>query len=120
MMEPGTVVLVDAVGKATPVRGVFYAPELVADTDADGQCTPESDQGLIQQAEDAGWELLTGWSGQWGYHGPEMHPSEYIGGDLAAHILATPGYWVTVAVSYPDDNWAGEWCLAWREAPEAA
>ena len=51
---------------------------------------------------EAGWELLTGFTGQYSYNGPGMHPSEYIGGGLASHILDTPGLY---AVLYGDTSW---------------
>jgi hypothetical protein len=66
-----------------------------------------------------GWELLTGYTGQYSYNGPTMHASEYIGGGLARDILATPGYYVAL-VSYvlteeddDSDDVAG-WCVAHR------
>jgi len=46
-----------------------------------------------------GWELLKGFTGQYGYNGPVMHPSEFIGGGLERHIRETPGYYVTLVVS---------------------
>ena len=57
-----------------------------------------------------GWTLERGWTGQYSYSGPVMHDSEFIGGDLAEHILSTPGYWVAVVVSGPgcdDENCSG-------------
>lgn len=44
----------------------------------------------------APWRPMTGYSGQHGYAGPTMHTSEYVGGQLAADILATPGLYVMV------------------------
>jgi len=53
----------------------------------------------------ASWELMTGYTGQYGYHGPMMHASEYIGGRMARDILSTPGYYVSVYT--PDgESWA--------------
>lgn len=56
----------------------------------------------------AGWELLKGFTGQYGYNGPCMHVSEYIGGGLARHILETPGDYVAVTVEsfcgYTEDH----------------
>ena len=48
------------------------------------------------------WQLLTGWTGQYGYNGGCFHPSEFIGGALAEHILSTPGNWVAVTVEDPE------------------
>jgi hypothetical protein len=51
-----------------------------------------------------GWTLLSGYSGQFSYSGPIMHPSEYVGGKLADHILETPGLWTIVEVTDLDDE----------------
>ena len=48
----------------------------------------------------APWEPMTGCTGQYGYDGPHMHPSEYVGGALARDILDTPGLYVCVVVDY--------------------
>lgn len=45
-----------------------------------------------------GWTPLTGHTGQHGYRGAVMHPSETLSGGLADHILSTPGVYVTVVV----------------------
>lgn len=37
------------------------------------------------------WEALTGYSGQWGYDGPIMHASEFLGGGMAADIREDEG-----------------------------
>jgi hypothetical protein len=47
----------------------------------------------------AGWTLLSGFTGQYGYNGPVMHASEYVGGGLERHIRETPGYYVVLEVS---------------------
>jgi hypothetical protein len=53
-----------------------------------------------------GWELLTGFTGQYSYNGPVMHPSEYIGGGMARHILETPGLYIVLEVSaYGEHEW---------------
>lgn len=46
-----------------------------------------------------GWELLQGFTGQYSYNGPVMHPSEFIGGGLERHIRETPGYYVALVVN---------------------
>lgn len=50
------------------------------------------------------WECVTvGYTGQYGYNGPVMHASEFIGGALADDIVIRPGYYVVCEVSaYPD------------------
>lgn len=54
------------------------------------------------------WEALVGYTGQHGYIGPVMHPSEFIGGRLEADILQTPGVYVVVSVETDDpDNPVG-------------
>lgn len=63
------------------------APDLHALADDEGQHTADTDPDLHRQARAQGWELETGWTGQYSYHGPCMHPSEYVGGALAQHVL---------------------------------
>jgi len=53
-----------------------------------------------------GWELLRGFTGQYSYNGPVMHPSEFIGGGLERHIRETPGYYVALVVEGTDKH---EW-----------
>ena len=48
-----------------------------------------------------GWSALNGFSGQYGYRGPVMHSSEYIGGRMAETILESDGLYVPV-VAYAD------------------
>jgi hypothetical protein len=66
------------------------------------------------------WQLMDGYSGQYGYSGPIMHASEFIGEGLARDILATPGLYVAL-VDYatldgPDDDSVSGWAVAFREA----
>ena len=66
------------------------------------------------------WQFLAGFSGQYGYDGPLMHASEYIGGGLAEHIASVPGLYVA-AVAYPlplDEDEECEpdaWVVLYRE-----
>lgn len=65
-----------------------------------------------------GWELLNGFSGQYGYSGPIMHESEFIGGGIARYILSTPGLYVSLVSYYTpeteeDDNIDG-WAVAYK------
>ena len=67
-----------------------------------------------------GWQFLTGFSGQYGYDGPLMHASEYIGGGLAEHIAEVPGLYVaTVAYPLPldedGDHEPDSWVVLYRE-----
>jgi hypothetical protein len=131
IMEFDHVVCVRDDGTVTD-RGTtgVYAPEITCEYDgpfAEGQITDEHDQAMIESVKAQGWDVLTGWSGQYGYSGPIMHASEFIGGALADHIRATPGYWVACTVElhpkeddpeYDDGNGESEaagWVLAHRE-----
>lgn len=60
------------------------------------------------------WSLLSGYSGQYGYSGPIMHQSEYIGGGMEEHIRTTPGFWVALVNYYSDDNEPDSWAVAYR------
>ncbi|WP_143194190.1 hypothetical protein [Micromonospora sp. CB01531] len=74
-----------------------------------------------------GWSLLNGYSGQYGYSGPVMHPSELIGGRMEQDIISQPGYYVAVVVSDVDECQAhcpedcdgnhddAGWAVAYRE-----
>lgn len=59
------------------------------------------------------WEMLTGYTGQYGYRGAVMHSSEMLSGRMAADILAEPGLYVAVVVEVwpedaPEDRWPGD------------
>lgn len=93
-------------------RGV-YAPEVIHD-DAD-------DVAIYGD----GWRCFTGMTGQYGYHGAVMHPSEYIGSGIAQviaeHAADNPGAVfaiVTVEVLPDDDDEEPEpagWAIAYRD-----
>lgn len=55
---------------------------------------PESHDGELMGD---GWEYVNGYSGQYGYRGPIMHSSEYIGGGMERDMLSTPGIYAVVA-----------------------
>lgn len=94
-----------------------YAPEVYVEVDSDGQMHDHHERDMMERVEDQGWELVTGWTNQYLYHGSIMHASEYIGGNLAEHILETPGYYVVVAVETMDDHdEAAGWAIAFKEA----
>jgi hypothetical protein len=62
---------------------------------------------------------MTGCTGQYGYNGPIMHESEYVGGGMERRILETPGYYVCCAV-YDQDDEDGDyeafgWVCLYRE-----
>lgn len=70
-------------------------------TDAVGVWAPTL---MDEELDSNKWEFFTtGYSSQYGYSGPIMHNSEFIGGRLADDILSTPGTYVSV-VAY----WTGE------------
>ena len=88
--------------------------------------TDEQEDGTwVGEVMDEPWELLDGFSGQYGYSGPYMHASEYISGGLARHILETAGFYVaTVVIPIPldedeDDNVdSDEWAVAYTETAD--
>ena len=97
IMDFDHVVRVDAEGNVTDAKG-DWAPSL-----HDGQLDSE------------GWTLMNGYSGQDRYAGPIMHASEYVGGQMAEDILATPGLYVTL-VDYPTDGDEPDgWAVAHRD-----
>ena len=94
----------------------MYAPEVYTCEQEDGT--------WVEEAMDEPWELLNGFSGQYGYSGPHMHASEYIGGGLARHILETEGFYVvTVVTPMPfnecEDVDSDEWAIAYTETADA-
>ena len=89
--------------------------------------TCEQEDGSWTEADVEGpWTLLTGFTGQHAYSGPQMHASEYIGGGLARHILETPGFYAATVVHptpLDDGYWYDEdgdnepdtWAVAYTE-----
>lgn len=102
IMEFDHVIEVDADHNVTDAPVDIWGPEVHND---------DVDQG-------GGWTLLNGYSSQFGYPGPEMHPSEYIGGALAEAILATPGYYVATVICDPDSDEATGWVVAYLPKEE--
>lgn len=121
VMEFDHPVMVDENGVVHDHLPGVYAPELIMATDGDGQILDEHEADFIEQAKRQGWQLLSGWTGQHGYRGVVMHPSEFVGGALADHIRETPGTYVVVSVECDDDTGhdipAG-WAVAYRPEPE--
>lgn len=108
------------VGNDLSVRDTMYQKEPVWAPDVEHSNEHDAliyGQPYIEHPNE--WTLLTGFTGQYGYNGPVMHPSEYVGGALAAHILSTPGYYAAVEVrnedyEYPDGDAIG-WAVAYKE-----
>jgi hypothetical protein len=84
-----------------------WAPEVVAVGGKD----PD-----VAELRRQGWELLRGYTGQYSYSGSVMHPSEVIGGQLEADILAEPGVYVAVVVWDEEGDGVG-WAVARRVDP---
>lgn len=74
-------------GKETWIAdvGSVYAPGVYDYVDQEG-----SPVGSLEIESDK-WEAVRGYSSQQGYSGPEMHPSEYLGGGMARDVLADTG-----------------------------
>ena len=89
-------------------RSDVWAPSVYH---VDGEREPDIDG--------TGWEFVDGYSGQFRYSGPAMHPSEYLGGGMARDVLDTPGTYVLCVVEDLDDmdNPAG-WVLLRRTRRE--
>lgn len=111
LMDFDHVIRVHADGTVTDAHDV-YAPELFQD---------EGPDGIWRETLHAdGWTLMNGYTDQYGYNGPMMHQSEFIGGRMADDILSQPGYYVAV---YPictdaegNDVEADSWAVAYRPA----
>jgi hypothetical protein len=108
IMEFDHVIEVQADGTIVD-RPDLYAPEAYADGGTDPDMTGTD------------WALLRGYTGQYSYTGPVMHPSEYIGGRMEDDIRSTPGVYVAVVVTdlsidteSADDNAVG-WAVARKE-----
>lgn len=106
-------------GAITEPTGI-YAPEVLFGSE-DGQILAMHERHVREDLERIGWTVETGWSRQYSYSGPIMHPSEYIGGALADHIRETDGYWVAVSAEmwpYEEDDDSPEpagWLLLHRD-----
>jgi hypothetical protein len=91
------------------------APELTMPAQDDGQILASDEADYTREAWQQGWVLLDGWTGQYGYTGPVMHPSEYIGGALEEHIRRTPGTYVAIPVETAgEDEPPAGWAVAYR------
>lgn len=92
IMEFDHVIRVDEIGRVFDGPDNIHAPGLMDDE-------LDSDQ----------WEFFShGYTGQYGYNGPVMHNSEYIGGKLARDILTTPGIYAAVVADWSPDESEGQ------------
>lgn len=117
LMEFDHVIQVHEDGTVTEPTGI-YAPEVNVSSDPDGQIHDSDESDMRQNVERQGWTLMRGYTAQYHYSGPLMHPSEYIGGQLEQDIVAEPGYYVAV-VAETADHHQGEpagWVVARRDA----
>lgn len=116
IMEVGHVIRVAEDGTVTDDVPGVWAPELLMSVGSDGQILDSHEAEFIESARAQGWDLLTGWTGQYSYSGCVMHPSEYVGGALARHILDTPGLYAVITVETDDDSEeAAGWAIAYRD-----
>lgn len=94
-------------GKVVEANREIYGPDLYWDMDE-----------FVLDTQ-GGWELLSGYSGQFQYDGPIMHPSEYIGGHMEQDILAKDGLYValvcdTIYLNEDDETENVGWAVAYR------
>ena len=89
VMEFDSVVYSHGDGTISNALGV-HAPDVV-----------EYGEGL--ESDLGGWEAVNGYSRQYSYGGPVMHPSEYLGGAMAEYVLENPGNYAMVVVQDGDD-----------------
>lgn len=89
-----------------------FAPEAWVHVE-DGSIRAEDE--MLNQLRSAGWEVMTGYTGQYSYSGPLMHSSEFIGGGMARAILQQDGYYVALAVTTDEEaSEAENWIVAYR------
>ena len=89
LMEFDHPIQVHADGSVTDGLDGIYAPSL-----------------MDRELDNPRWTFFSnGYTGQYGYHGPIMHNSEFIGGRLADDILAEPGIYCAVVADWsPEDG----------------
>lgn len=90
-------------------------PEVSVPADDEGQILKSDEEIMQERVNYTGWTLLSGWSGQYSYSGPIMHPSEFIGGGLERHIRETPGYYAAVIVYVDGEEDPAGWAVVYRE-----
>lgn len=94
---------IEVLDDGTIVEGVDTpSMELYMEKGDDGQW---HDQFQIPE----GWALMAGYSGQHGYNGPVMHPSEFISGGMERDILGNAGVYVSLVIE-SDCGYTEEFC----------
>lgn len=64
-----------------------------------------------------GWETWSdGYTGQYGYNGPVLHDSEFLGGGIAHDLLEEPGEYCLCFVTYMCDDMCED---LWEEGEES-
>lgn len=89
-------------GRVTNAPRGVYVPSVMHDDEHDILI-----DGLRER--DSEWSAISGFTGQWSYHGSVMHPSEYVGNRMAEHLAEItedePYVFVFVPVDVePDDE----------------
>lgn len=123
IMEFGHLIRVNEDGSIDEDIHYVHTPEgIYVDTDEDGSILKEHEKDMVEEQEREGWSFFTtGYSGQYLYSGPIMHPSEFIGGSLERDIREQAGYYVSVVVDCMPENEHGEhdsagWAVLYRES----
>lgn len=120
VMEFDHVVRVHDDGTVSDHYGRPWAPETYIAVDDDGQITREGEHDMIAGLRYQGWYPLRGYTGQYMYRGPIMHPSECIGRNMARDILSEPGLYVALVVeTLDDDEDAAGWMVARYDGDDA-
>ena len=111
VMEFDCPVVIDSDGEVS--QSSEYAPEVYWSS-LDGE---ESDAVMMEYLARQGWVCLSGYTGQYGYRGPVMHASEFVGGAMERDILDNPGVYVLLVVEDIEED-GGEpvgWIVASKE-----
>ena len=69
-----------------------HAPEVYLYVDKDGNGVGEEEiDNVAWNKPQEQWEAVKGYTGQYGYNGPTMHSSEFLGGGMARDVLENVG-----------------------------
>lgn len=129
-MESDDVIMLEGwrAGQTVPLTSVMEFDHVIQShgdgtvSEPDGMYAPDVNDDDIKQVNgrwtfdsETGWQFMLkpsgdSYTGQYGYRGPVMHPSEFIGGKMAWDIKARPGFYVAVAVTTYDTEEGCEFC----------